>query len=208
MQKHRSNAPDKKTLGHTEEYHPTAAENDVPHMTPHDDNGDSKTSVEERMTLFSFVCTSLLPPRKINSISPSITVHLQSSQENNKDTKTVNSILLEQLAPPTHVNFDRKFLLKLDRKVVRKICCPNYFKNTGKVNYEQAVKPKACLKEVIRMVPEDFMQGHPWFRKIFIKRRQRNHCPNVGEKVQSSINNCETYTKAKPKANQHIRVPL
>ena len=74
-------------------------------MTDHSDNGQRETSVVDQMTFIGVVNTGSLPFRAMNSVRPSNTLNLQVVQVNNPDIRKFTAILLEQRAPPMHVNF-------------------------------------------------------------------------------------------------------
>ena len=134
----------------TEQEHLSPTENDVHQMTAQIEDGHRKTSVDDEITWVRFLNTSSLPRRAINSVSLSSTVILQVVQENNRDIQKMKSTRLEQIAPPTLVNFKSPFLQKLREdikrlEVMKETLCRKYFDNTCKVIYKKAVAPEACL---------------------------------------------------------------
>ena len=62
IQKHRSSTPYNELSSRTGVENPKLAQNDVHCMTAQDDKGDWKVSLEDQMTLFTFVHISSLPP--------------------------------------------------------------------------------------------------------------------------------------------------
>ena len=109
IRNHRPNKSDDKESGRKEHDRPIGTENDVHHMTAHSDTGHRKTSLKDQMNIVRLVNTGSLPPRAMNSLSPSTTVNLQVVQENIRDIQEIKSIFSEQRAPPTHVKFGSQF---------------------------------------------------------------------------------------------------
>ena len=152
--KHRPNTSDVKTSGQKEHEHPIATEDDVHQMTAHGDTGHRETSLRDQMTIVRLVYTRSLPPPAIKSVSPSTTVNLQVVQEINRDMQKTRAILLEQRAPPTHVNVESQFYQKLDKnmkhfEVIREILCRKYFDKTRKNIYQQAVFAEEYMRDLI-----------------------------------------------------------
>ena len=116
IRKHWSNTPDNEPSRQIGQLQPTSTENDAHQMTAHGATVHGKTSAEDQMTFDRVVKINSLPPRAMNSVSPQNTVILQVEPENNRDIPKIETILSDQTAPPTHVNFESQFFQKFQKK--------------------------------------------------------------------------------------------
>ena len=64
------------------------------------------------------------------------------------------------------------------------------------------------MKNIVWIVCEDIMQGHPESKVIFYGHRRQNQCSELTEKDQEFINSCQTCIKSKPTAKEHWQPPL
>ena len=117
------------------------------------------------------------------------------------------------MAPPTHVNFKNQFFQNLSDnlkrvELVKAIFWRKYHENTGKDFYLQAVVPEENMKNLIRSLHEDIMQGHWGSKNMLYHLRQRYYCPNLVRQSTSHNNKCQTCIRSKPLAKQHLRPPL
>ena len=81
-----------------------------------------------------------------------------------------------------------------------------FFDNVRNLAYRQIVVPPETTEAIIRTMHGDPMQGHPGASKMLCERRKRYYIPNLTEKVQIFVNNCQECIKAKP-ANPNTLIP-
>ena len=62
--------------------------------------------------------------------------------------------------------------------------------------------------DIIRTLHENPVQGHPGSKKMLQELRKRYYSPNLTEKVQTFINNCQACIQSKPVAKEKLRPPL
>ena len=115
--------------------------------------------------------------------------------------------------PPNQVNFANTFLKKLFKirerlEVVNNVLYRQFFDNVGNLAYRQIVVPPETTEAIIRTMHGDPMQGHTGASKILGELRKGYHFPNVAEKVQKFVNNCQDCIKAKPVKPSPVTPPL
>ena len=79
-----------------------------------------------------------------------------------------------------------------------------YFDNTGKVVHQQAVDPEECMRDIFDTLHEDIMQGHPGSKKMLYNLRKHYYYPDIADKVQEFINNCQTCFRLKLIAKEDL----
>ena len=83
-----------------------------------------------------------------------------------------------------------------------------FFDNVGKLAYRQIVVPPETTEAIIRTMHGDPMQGHPGASKMLSELRKRYYVPNLTEKVQEFVNNCQECIKTKPAKPNALIPPL
>ena len=149
----------------------------------------------------------------VNQVCPSGSSEIVNAQGESKDVQRVIRILTVQETPPNQVNFASTFFQKLfkNRKrleIVNNVLYRQFFHNTGNLAYRQIVVPPETTEAIIRTVHGDPMQGHPGASKLLGELRKRYYNPNLAEKVQEFVNNCQDCIKAKPVKPNTVTPPL
>ena len=149
----------------------------------------------------------------VNQVCPSGTSEIVKAQGENSDVQRVIRILTVQETPPNQVNFASTFFQKLfkNRKrleVVNNVLYRQFFDNVGKLAYRQIVVPPETTEAIIRTMHGDPMQGHPGAPKMLSELRKRYYVPNLTEKVQEFVNNCQECIKTKPAKPNTLIPPL
>ena len=149
----------------------------------------------------------------VNQVCPSGTSEIVKAQGENSDVQRVIRILTVQETPPNQVNFTSTFFQKLfkNRKrleVVNNALYRQFFDNVGNLAYRQIVVPPETTEAIIRTMHGDPMQGHPGASKMLAELRKRYYIPNLAEKVQNFVNNCQDCIKAKPVKPNTVKPPL
>ena len=149
----------------------------------------------------------------VNQVCPSGTSEIVNAQGENSDVQRVIRILTVQETPPNQVNFTSNFFQKLfkNRKrleVVNNALYRQFFDNVGNLAYRQIVVPPETTEAIIRTMHDDPMQGHPGASKMLGELRKRYYIPNLAEKVQNFVNNCQDCIKAKPVKPNTVKPPL
>ena len=111
------------------------------------------------------------------------------------------------------MNFESTFFQKLfkNRKrleVVNNVLYRQFFDNIGHLAYRQIVVPPETTEAIIRTMHGDPMQGHPGASKMLSELRKRYYIPNLAEKVQVFVNNCQECIKARPAKPNTLIPPL
>ena len=74
--------------------------------------------------------------------------------------------------------------------------------------YRQFVVPPETTEAIIRTIHDDPMQGHPGASKMLAELRKKYYVPNLTEKVQAFVNNCQICIKTKAVKPNSIKPPL
>ena len=132
----------------------------------------------------------------VNQVCPSGNSEIVKAQGENSDVQRVIRILTVQETPPNQVNFASTFFQKQfkNRKrleVVNNVLYRQFFDNTGNLAYRQIVVPPETTETIFRTMHCDPMQGHPGASKMLGELRKRYYIPNLAEKVQEFVNNCQ-----------------
>ena len=149
----------------------------------------------------------------VNQVCPSGDSEIVKAQGENSEVHRVIRILTAQETPPNQVNFASTFFQKLfkNRKrleVVNNVLYRQFSDNVGNLAYRQIVVPPETTEAIIRMMHGDPMQGHPGASKMLSELRKRYYIPNLTEKVQIFVNNCQECIKAKPAKPNTLIPPL
>ena len=149
----------------------------------------------------------------VNKVTPSGTSEIVNAQGKNSDIQRAIRILTLPETPLNQVNFANTFFQKLfkNRKrleVVNNVLYRQFFDNMENLAYRQIVVSPETTEAIIRTMHGDPMQGHPGASKMFGELRKRNYNPNLAEKVQEFVNNCQDCIKAKPVKPNSVTPPL
>ena len=149
----------------------------------------------------------------VNQVCSSGTSEIVKAQGENSDVQRVIRILTVQETPPNKVNFASTFFQKLFKyrkrlEVVNNVLYRQFFDNVGKLAYRQNVVPPETTEAIIRTMHGDPMQGHPGASKMLSELRKRYYVPNLTEKVQEFVNNCQECNKTKPAKPNTLIPPL
>ena len=149
----------------------------------------------------------------VNQVCPSGTSEIVKAQGENSDVQRVIRILTVQETPPNQVNFASTFFQKLFKnskrlEVVNNVLYRQFFDNVGNLAYRQIVVPPETTEAIIRTMQGDPMQGHPGASKMLGELRKRYYIPNLAEKVQNFVSNCQNCIKAKPVKPNTVTPPL
>ena len=139
----------------------------------------------------------------VNQVCPSENSEIVKAQGENSDVQRVFRILAVQETPPNQVNFASTFFQKLfqNRKrleVVNNVLYRQFFDYTGNLAYRKIVFPPETTEAIISTLHGDPMQGHPGASKMISELRKWYYIPNLAEKFQEFVNNCQDFIKAKP----------
>ena len=149
----------------------------------------------------------------VNQVCPSEVSEIVKAQGESSEVQRVIRILTAQETSPNHVNFESTFFQKLfkNRKrleVKNNVLYRQFFDNVGHLAYRQIVVPPETTEAIIKTMHGDPMQGHPGASKMLSELRKRYYVPNLTEKVQEFVNNCQECIKTKPaKPNTLIPPP-
>ena len=124
-------------------------------------------------------------------------------QGKNSDVQRVIRILTVQETPPNQVNFANTIFQKLFKnrerlEVGNKVMYRQFFYNVGNLAYRRIVVPPETTEAIIKTMHGDPMQGHPRASKLLGDLKKKFYIPNLAEKVQKFVNNCQDCIKAKP----------
>ena len=122
------------------------------------------------MTIISFVDRIALPPRAINSLSPSKTVNFEVVHKKPGQKNEVHNVRL--ISPANTHKLQKPVFLKPSQnmrslEVIKGILHLMYWDKTGKVIYQQAVVTEERMNDIIQILHEDIMQVHSMFKKTF-----------------------------------------
>ena len=149
----------------------------------------------------------------VNQVCPSGVSEIVKDQGESCDVQRVIRILTVQETPPNHVNFESTFFQKLFKnhkrlEVVNNVLYRQFFDNVGHLAYRQIVVHPETTEAIIRTLHGDPMQGHPGASKMLSELRKRYYIPNLTEKEQEIVNNCQECIKAKAAKPNTLVPPL
>ena len=150
---------------------------------------------------------------EVNQVSPSGINDIVEAQKQDLDIQRMIRILKQQEPPPNQVNFTSRFFQKLNKNkkrlvVEQDVLYRNFYDQTGKTQYKQIVVPDSIIGDIIRTLHDNPMQGHPGSSKMLNELRKRLYAPNLAQKVQEYVDNCQMCIRTKPISQSKITPPL
>ena len=135
------------------------------------------------------------------------------AQGENSAVKRVIRILTVQETPPNQMNFESTLFQKLLKnrerlEVEKNVLYRQFFANVGNIAYRQIVFRPETTEAIIRTLRGDPMQRHPAACKMLGELGKMYYIPNLAEKVQKFLNNCQECIKVKPVKPSTVTPPL